>query len=65
MALVFMPKKTALIFSSIVVVFCLADGTHRKDTTEIIVALVLLLFTIINFFDYRKTLRERNSGKEL
>jgi uncharacterized membrane protein HdeD (DUF308 family) len=48
MALIFMPRKSAMILLIILGIICLVDGIHKGDTTETIVGVVILLYAIIS-----------------
>jgi len=54
MAIVYMPRKTGLVFGSIVGVFCLVDGIFKKDVLEILAGSVIICFVVIDFMAYRK-----------
>ena len=47
MALIYMPRKTAIVFLFIMGTFCLVDGIHKKDTTEILVAVAILICAVV------------------
>jgi hypothetical protein len=54
MALVFMPRKTAIVFLFIAGAFCLVDGIHKKDTKEMLVGVVILICAVVKLITGRE-----------
>ena len=54
MALILMPRKSALIILLVLGAICLVDGIAKKDTKEILVALAILGYAIISLVTGRK-----------
>jgi hypothetical protein len=54
MGVIFTPKRTAMVLLIILGIICLADGIHKKDTTETLVAMAILLYAIISLINGRK-----------
>jgi len=54
MALIFMPRKSALILLLILGTICLVDGIPKKDVKEILVAVAILTYVIVSFITGRK-----------
>ncbi|MEO3405373.1 DUF308 domain-containing protein [Mucilaginibacter sp. CAU 1740] len=54
MALIFMPRKSAMILLIILGIICLVDGIYKGDTTETIVGVVILLYAVVSLVSGRK-----------
>jgi hypothetical protein len=64
MALIFMPKKSAFIILLVLGMICLVDGIAKKDIIEILVALVLLGYSIISLATGRKKRKSNENLRE-
>jgi len=64
MALIFMPRKSALIILLVLGTMCLVDGIAKKDSKEILMALAILGYAIVSLVTNlaNKNDRERSNS---
>jgi hypothetical protein len=63
MALVFLPRKTAIVFLFTTGIFCLVDGIHKKDTKETLAGVIILICAVVKLVTGREKKPLNNNGK--
>ena len=64
MALIFMPRKSALIILLVLGAICLVDGIVKKDPKEMLVALAILGYAIVSLVSGRKRTPANKNDRE-
>ena len=54
MALLFMPRKSALIIMLVLGAMCLVDGIHKKDVKETLIGSAILIYVIVSLLTGKK-----------